>query len=174
MHGAGVMRILLTPAFCFSLLAACNTGSIPIPPVPTPTGGAGASSGDVAVDIVRYTNDARAREGLAPLNSSSRLMEAARLHANQMAEAGRMEHTISGARYPTMQSRLEAVGYAYWNAAENVAWNVRSSAAAVDGWMKSPPHRANILDARLTEMGAAVSRAANGETYWIQVFGQPR
>ena len=167
------MRVLLTPALCV-LLAACTTASVPIPPVPTPTGGAGASSGDVAVDIVRYTNDARAREGLPPLNSSARLMEAARIHANQMAEAGRMEHTISGARYPTMQSRLEAVGYTYWNAAENIAWNARSSAAVVDGWMRSVGHRANILDTRLTEIGAAVARSAKGETYWIQVFGRPR
>lgn len=164
-----------TSALCVALaLAACTTASIPLPPVPTPTGGAGASSGDVAVDIVRYTNDARAREGLPPLNSNSRLMEAARIHAEQMAATGRMEHTISGVRYPTMQSRLDAVGYMYSNAAENIAWNARSSAAVVDGWMKSPGHRANILDTRLTEMGAAVSRAANGETYWIQVFGRPR
>jgi uncharacterized protein YkwD len=169
------MRLLPFPALCLVFLfVSCTTASTPIPPVPTPTGGAGASSGESGVDLVRYTNDARAREGLTPLNSSSRLMEAARIHANQMAETGRMEHTISGAQYPTMQSRLAAVGYSFWHAAENIAWNARSSADAVDGWMKSPPHRANILDPRLTEMGAAVTRAANGQTYWVQVFGVPR
>lgn len=169
------MRTLQTSALSLALmLTACTTASIPIPPVPTPTGGAGASSGDIAVDIVRYTNDARARNGLPPLNTNPRLMEAARIHAEQMAAHRSMEHTINGARYPTMQSRLEAVGYLFSNAAENIAYNARGSQDVVVGWMNSSAHRANILDTRLTEMGAAMASAPNGNTYWIQVFGRPR
>jgi uncharacterized protein YkwD len=101
-------------------------------------------------------------------------MEAARLHAEQMAAYQRLDHTISGARYPTMQSRLQAVGYEYANAAENVAWNQSNAQSAVTTWMNSSGHRANILDPNLTEMGAAMARSARGEPYWIQVFGRPR
>ena len=86
----------------------------------------------------------------------------------------RSEHTISGAQYPTMQSRLQAVEYAYLQAAENVAWNQSNAQAVLTSWMNSSGHRSNILDPGLTEMGAAMARSSRGEPYWIQVFGRPR
>jgi uncharacterized protein YkwD len=101
-------------------------------------------------------------------------MEAARIHAEQMAAYRRADHTISGAQYPNMQSRLQAVGYNYSSAAENVAWNQPDARSVVNGWMNSSGHRANILDPQLTEIGAAMARSARGEPYWIQVFGRPR
>jgi uncharacterized protein YkwD len=167
------MRLLQTSALCLVALASACAGLSVYQPTTGDDSGA-VSSGDVAADIVRYTNDARTKNGRSPLSSNPRLMEAARIHAEQMASHQSMEHTISGARYPTMQSRLEAVGYTYSNAAENISWNDVNARDAVNGWMNSTGHRANILDARLTEMGAAVARSAKGETYWIQVFGRPR
>ena len=167
------MRIARASALCFvATLTACAGLQIP----GTTTGGStgGPSSGDVAADVVRYTNDARAANGVAPLATNARLIEAARLHANQMASYRRLEHEIPQAQYPTMVSRLEAVGYRYANVAENIAWNVSGARQVVNGWMNSSSHRANILDTRLTEMGAAMARSSNGETYWVQVFGQPR
>lgn len=175
------MRALHAPALCLILAAGVACANLPIE---FPTGGAGSggtpaggstgSPAQVAAEIVRYTNDARTRNGLAALRASAALMEAARLHAEQMAAHQRGEHTISGARYPTMQSRLQAVGYDYMQAAENVAWNQQSAQAAVSSWMSSSGHRANILDRGLTEMGAAMARSSRGEPYWIQVVGRPR
>lgn len=156
------------------LLGACANIQIPAPTGGAGTGTVGGSAASVAADIVRYTNDARARNGLGPLATNSRLMEAARLHAQQMAKHQRSDHTISGARYPTMQSRLEAVQYSYSMAAENVAWNQRSPQDVVNTWMNSSGHRANILNPQLKEIGAAMARSAKGEPYWIQVFGTPR
>lgn len=101
-------------------------------------------------------------------------MEAARIHAGQMATAQRAAHTIAGARYPSMQDRINAVGYAYLQIAENVAWNQRGAQEAVGSWMSSSGHRANILDPGLTEIGAAMARSSRGEPYWVQVFGHPR
>ncbi|MGH7678708.1 MAG: CAP domain-containing protein [Gemmatimonadaceae bacterium] len=142
-----------------------------------PTNGDGAgsrSSGDVSVDIVRYTNNVRAQAGLSPLSTNPRLMEAARIQADQMATFGTMEHTIPDARYPTIQSRIEAVGYVFSNVAENIAYNSLNAKDAVVGWMTSAEHRENILDIRMTEMGASVALDARGEKYWVQVFGRSR
>lgn len=177
MHRAGVMRTPLTSALCLTLLLAGCAG-LPIP-VPAPTGGSGSATGSgtassIAADVVRFTNDARARNGLRALSANSKLMEAARLHAEQMAARQRLDHTISDARYPTMLSRLQAVGYDYANAAENIAWNQPNAQAAVTTWMNSSGHRANMLDPQLTEIGAAMARSSRGEPYWIQVFGRPR
>jgi uncharacterized protein YkwD len=181
MHGAEVMRISRASALFIVAALVLGCANLPIAfPAPsgtgsgTGTGDAGGPSPSVAADLVRYTNDARTKNGLSALRSNSRLMDAARIHAAQMAANQRSDHTISGAQYPTMQSRLDAVGYAYVQAAENVAWNQQSAQAVVTTWMNSSGHRANILDPGLTEMGAAMARSSRGEPYWIQVFGRPR
>lgn len=161
--------------FFLLLSAACSSipGRLPEPGGST-GGGTTPAGASVAEEIVRYTNDARVRNGLLALRANSRLMEAARIHAEQMAAARRLAHTISEARYPTMQDRLTAVGYAYMEAAENVAWNQPNAQGAVARWMSSTGHRENILDPGLTEIGAAMARSSRGEPYWIQVFGRPR
>ena len=165
------------PALCF-LAMTFGCAGMPISP-PAPSGGStpappGENPAAIAADVVRLTNDARTRNKLPPLRTSAKLMEAARIHAQQMASHQRSDHTISGAQYPTMQSRLQAVEYAYMQAAENVAWNQSSAQAVLTSWMNSSGHRSNILDAGLTEMGAAMARSSRGEPYWIQVFGRPR
>jgi uncharacterized protein YkwD len=168
------MRTMLTPALCLALTAACAGVSLPVPGGSSTGTGTATAPADVNAEIVRYTNDARARNGLPGLAPDARLMEAARLHAGQMASYQRLEHTISGARYPDMQSRLEAAGYDYANAAENIAWNQANAQSAVTTWMNSAGHRANILNPQLTQIGVAMARSARGEPYWIQVFGRPR
>jgi uncharacterized protein YkwD len=137
-------------------------------------GTVGNGSASIALDVVSATNSARARRGLAALAVSSKLMEAARIQAEQMAAFQRADHVITGAQYPTPESRLAAVGYSYSSVGENVAWNQRDPQSAVDAWMNSAPHRANILDPGYTEMGAAMARSSKGEPYWVQVFGRPR
>lgn len=119
------------------------------------------------------TNAMRRREGLKPLVANPRLMRAAQLHAEQMAERSKMSHDLPGARYPTPRDRLDAVAY-HWRAyAENVSWNQRSASEAVEGWMRSPGHRANILSDEYTEIGGGFARNAKGEPYYVQVFGRP-
>lgn len=149
--------------------------------LPLPSGGANTGSGTptaapatVAMDVIAYTNRARADAGLPALAVSAKLMDAAAIHARQMAGARLVSHTISGARYPTLQSRLHAVGYVYAAAAENLAWNQPDARSAVNSWMASSGHRANILDAGLREIGAAMARSGLGEPYWVEVFGTPR
>lgn len=170
------MRTLRTSIALWAGLALCGCAGVPAsnPNGGSSTGSATSDPAAAAADVIRLTNDARARNGLAPLASNAKLMQAARIHAQQMAKFQRLDHTINGAQYPTMQSRLEAVAYPYSNAAENVAWNQRDPASVVNGWMNSSGHRANILNPDLREIGAAMARTAKGEPYWIQVFGTPR
>jgi uncharacterized protein YkwD len=154
-----------------AVLAGCTAVALP--------GGAGpatssSSAPSEAAAVIDLTNEERRRAGRAALSASPQLMEAARIHALQMAEHRQAAHTIPAARYPTMQARLQAVGYRYASAAENVAWNQRSAAEVLATWMGSAGHRANILDAGVTEIGAAMARDPSGQPYWIQVFGRPR
>ena len=164
-------------ALLSAFLSAC--AGVPIA-LPGSTGGSSTSGGvttassNVATDIITYTNQQRARNGLPALATSTKLMDAAALQAKQMAQYQQLAHEISGAPYPTVASRLQAVGYVYRDAAENIAWNQPDARAVVTSWMNSAGHRANILDASLTQIGAAMARSSKGEPYWAQVFGTPR
>lgn len=171
------MRTLHATVAALALAGMTACTSLPISRPPTNGGSTTTSTSGgsaVAADIVTYTNDARTRNGLRPLASDSRLMEAARIQAQQMATYQLASHTISNAPYPTMESRLAAAGYAYSMAAENIAWNQQGAQEAVNSWMNSSGHRANILDPNFTHMGAAMARSSRGEPYWVQVFGKPR
>jgi uncharacterized protein YkwD len=124
--------------------------------------------------VVVRTNVERKKLGLPELGRSNQLMHAAQLQADQMAASLTMAHDLPRARYKTMDDRLEAVGYHYRAAGENVAEGHPSAAAVVAGWMTSPGHRANIVSRNYYEMGAAVATGKNGRRFWVQVFGTPR
>jgi len=173
--GQAMRTVHLAVVACAALLGGC--AGLPTPVASSGTGGTSGttpSSSSIAADIVKYTNNARARNGVAPLVANQKLMDAARIQAQQMAQYQVADHTISGAPYPTLLSRLQAVGYVYSKAAENVAWNQRDAQSVLNSWMTSSSHRANILDPNLKEIGAALARSSKGEPYWIQVFGTPR
>ena len=102
-------------------------------------------------DILAKTNEVRARHDLAPLAMSPRLMESARRHTSWMASAGSLTHTG------------DQVG-------ENIAWGQTDAADAIDSWMNSPGHRANMLSAEYTEIGVAAYVVEGGRIYWCQQF----
>lgn len=133
----------------------------------------GASS-NIANSLVQLTNAERSSAGVPALRADSRLMQAAQLHAEQMARLGRLEHVLSGAQYPRPEDRLAAAGYQWSAYAENIAMGQSSAAAAMDSWMRSSGHRANILNRGVTEIGIGFARDSGGRPYYVQVFGKPR
>ena len=42
----------------------------------------------------------------------------------------------------------------------------------VDGWMKSPGHKAQILKPTIEEMAVALTATPNGDVFWCVVFGK--
>ena len=123
--------------------------------------------------MINLTNAERTRAGLAAFRMNPRLGEAARIQAEQMAATGRFEHDLPDARYPRLEDRMDAAGYRWQAAAENLAFGQRSAAAVVDTWMQSPAHRTNILHTTLTEIGVAHLVDRNGRRYYVQAFGRP-
>jgi hypothetical protein len=68
-----------------------------------------------------------------------------------------------------------ASGYPYKYAGENLAKDFDTSAGAVQGWMNSPGHRANILNANYTDVGFAVQNGTlvGGQTTLVVAhYGQ--
>jgi uncharacterized protein YkwD len=124
--------------------------------------------------IVDLTNQERMRQGLGTLRMEARLSRAAQLQAEQLVRAGRLDHVLPEAEFPRPEDRLAAAGYPWQSYGENLAFGYRDARTAIDGWMNSPGHRANIVGTAFTEIGAGHATDANGRTYYAQVFGRPR
>jgi uncharacterized protein YkwD len=119
--------------------------------------------------IVDQTNSARAKEKLEPYQVNGQLMEAARVHAANMAKQRKLAHELDGKR---PADRAKAAGYPSAFVGENIALTPRlSSRQAFSIWMDSKPHRGNILSDKYTEIGVALARDAKGACYYVQVFG---
>jgi Cysteine-rich secretory protein family len=111
-------------------------------------------------------NRERTFEKLPPLKWDANLASAARAHARQMVERNRLSHQYSGE--PDLTKRARDAGAYFSMVAENVAEAPSVNELHIE-WMKSPPHRANILNPKLTAIGIAVEM--RGEQYFaVQDF----
>jgi uncharacterized protein YkwD len=118
------------------------------------------------------TNQARVGNGLAPLKWDSELCQMAREHSESMARLGYFAHeTPQGQR---LKERAHERGILHFRViGENIAYNRGyddPGAFAVERWMTSSGHRANILyvNFQASAIGSYVS--ADGGIYLTQVF----
>jgi uncharacterized protein YkwD len=113
--------------------------------------------------IVAQINAVRAKHGLAPLKLSSPLSAAARSHSQAMASKGFFSHdSANGSNFSTrVRKWYGPKGYRSWAAGENLLWRSPDvdAAAAVQMWMESPAHRANVLRAAWREVGLGAIHA---------------
>jgi len=113
-------------------------------------------------------NQARAQEGVAPLQMNDGLMQAARAHATAMAAQQQLSHQFAGE--PSLTQRLADKCTLHLDqAAENVAY-AGSVDQAQQGLMHSPPHRANLLNPSYNVAGFGVVRSGFS-LYVAQDFG---
>jgi uncharacterized protein YkwD len=121
----------------------------------------------------RYCGD-RAFNAARPVRWNDALAEASRLHAEDMARYNYLSHNGRDGSDPAQ--RVERAGYRYRATGENIAGGQMKPEDAVAGWIKSPPHCANLMDPVFTEMGVAfaVDPGSDMGVYWSQAFGAPR
>ena len=105
----------------------------------------------IEANVVSATNQERARYGLPALTVDKELMETAREHAAWMSRTQRLVHTMLAV-------------------AENIAMGQPHSSDAVQAWMNSSGHRANILNASHRRIGVAAFRTEGGTIFWCQQF----
>lgn len=119
--------------------------------------GLGASAPDAAPggqDTVQFgilLNDARGAVSVQPVTFSQTLTDVAQAHATDMAQNGYFSHT--GLNGSTIADRIDAAGYEYDWAAENLLRGTTDEAVALQAWMNSPPHRDAMLSPRAEEFG---------------------
>ncbi|MDX6427099.1 MAG: hypothetical protein QOD52_2504 [Gaiellaceae bacterium] len=120
--------------------------------------------------VLSDLNRIRAQHGLQPVKISARLTASAAQHSKEMGADGYFEHSShDGTEFWKRIDRWYGQnGYGYWSVGENLLWSSPNvdPAGALQLWMNSPEHRANILSPRWREIGiSAVHFAAAPGTY---------
>jgi uncharacterized protein YkwD len=117
------------------------------------------------------TNQMRARNGFSPLSWDSDLCQMARAHSEKMAHSGFFGHqTPEGLR---LKDRARAAGIRFHVIGENIAYNQGvedPGTFAVQRWMISSGHRANILSREFHSSGIGSFIARDGKVYLTQIF----
>jgi uncharacterized protein YkwD len=114
--------------------------------------------------VLSQLNKIRAQHGLQPLQLNARLTAAAAQHDREMGRAGYFEHESHDgtAFWKRIGGFYGSSGYGYWSVGENLLWSSPEvdAAGALDLWMHSPEHRANILTPRWREIGVSAQHFA--------------
>lgn len=123
--------------------------------------------------VIRYTNEARTGYNLEPIGRHLPLDLSAQAHSNWMARPS-LSHPEGQDSTPRL--RLMLVGFAGQMAAANIykfpasCDQKKLARDLVDGWMKSPGHRANILNGQFGYTGVGIAQSG-GYIYVTQDFG---
>ena len=111
----------------------------------------------------------------APLTWNDKLTVAAEGHSQDMAAKNYFSHTSADGR--TLADRVSATGYAWSSLGENIAAGYPGVNAVMDGWITSPGHCANLMNAGFVEVGVVCVPGSAGDTfstYWTMDLGRPR
>ena len=124
---------------------------------------------DLEAAIIVRINEVRRARGLGPLRSNRRLAAAADFHSRDMGRRGYFQHESADgtAFWRRIQRFYGSSGFRSWTVGENLLWaSDRFGAAfAVREWMRSRPHRKNILSRAWREVGI-------GAAYFVRAPGE--
>ncbi|MFB7979555.1 sigma-70 family RNA polymerase sigma factor [Streptomyces vinaceus] len=138
-------------------------------PAPRPSAPApGPAPAGVAGQVIALVNSERAAAGCGPLKEDPQLRNAAQGHSDDMAARGFFDHTNPDGADPG--KRTTAAGYRWSTYGENIARGQQTAASVMDSWMKSPGHRANILNCSFKDIGVGIHSGPGGP-WWTQNFG---
>jgi uncharacterized protein YkwD len=134
-----------------------------------------AANDSLASQVMSLINQHRAGIGEGQLVTSPTLSASAVWKARHMAAFGYFSHddpgpptTSTPAR--TAADRVATCGYsASWG--ENIAEGFQDAQSAVNAWLGSAGHKANIENGSYVATGVGVATGSNGAIYWVQDFG---
>jgi uncharacterized protein YkwD len=113
--------------------------------------------------VVAQLNQIRAAHGLQPLRLNARLTASADQHSREMTAKGYFAHESAdgSAFWKRVERYYGSSKFGYWSVGENLLWSSAEldPKEAIDLWMQSPEHRANILTARWREIGISALHA---------------
>lgn len=128
------------------------------------------STADTSIqnEILKLVNNERSKQGLNPLKLNWEVSRVAKVKAEDMAHEGYFSHTSP--TYGTPFEMLKHYGIVYRTAGENIAAGQPNAQEVMEAWMNSTGHRANILNAKYTDLGVGYATGGSYKTYWVQQF----
>lgn len=131
------------------------------------------SQGNSSRQLLSLINAERQKVGAPPLRINAKLTQAALGHSQDMASRNFFSHT--GSNGSESWNRISARGYNAITDAENIAAGQSTSAAVIQTWLNSPPHKQNMLNPQYTEVGFgyAYNSQSTYKTYWTADFAKP-
>ena len=113
-------------------------------------------------------NRERKEQGLSVLKWNDALASAAQQHAEEMARHGLVSHALAGE--PSLAARAAKAGVRFSWISENVVQSA-SAEGAHEQFLKSPNHRANILDTDMDSVGVGVAER-HGQLFVVEDFAK--
>jgi len=124
---------------------------------------ASEQSKNALLELCNLVNAARKEEDASPLELDASVMQTSQGHADDMALRDYFSHTCPEGK--TFIDRLRKNGVRYRAAAENIAYGQKTAQEVLDAWLKSPGHRANLMNPRYRRLGLGLR-----DKRWVQNF----
>lgn len=119
------------------------------------------------LEVYNLINKQRTDNGLTPLKIDNEVQRVARIKAQDMVDNNYFSHTSP--TYGSPFNMLNNFKITYKTAGENIAGN-SSNSGAVNAWMKSSGHRANILNGSFNYTGIGVINGSKYGKIYVQMF----
>ena len=119
------------------------------------------------LEVFNLINAKRTSAGLSALRIDNEVQNVARIKAQDMVDSNYFSHTSP--TYGSPFDMMKNFGIKYKTAGENIAGN-SSNSGAVNAWMNSEGHRANILSNNFNYTGIAVVKSPKYGKIFVQMF----
>ena len=118
-------------------------------------------------EVFDLINAKRVANGLPELKINDEVQNVARIKAQDMVDSNYFSHTSP--IYGSPFNMLKNFGISYKTAGENIAGN-SSNSGAVNAWMNSEGHKANILNSSFNYTGIGVVKSPKYGKIYVQMF----
>lgn len=118
-------------------------------------------------EIFNLINAQRTKQGLSALKIDAETQRVAKIKAQDMVDSNYFSH--NSPTYGSPFDMLKSFKISYKTAGENIAGN-SSNSAAVNAWMNSSGHKANILNSSFNYTGIGVVNSIKYGKIYVQIF----
>lgn len=118
-------------------------------------------------EVFNLINQQRTNNGLSALKVDNEVQRVARIKAEDMVTNNYFSHTSP--TYGSPFDMLKSFKISYKTAGENIAAN-SSNSGAVNAWMNSSGHKANILNSSFNYTGIGVVNSSKYGKIFVQMF----
>lgn len=161
-----VKRVIIL-GVCLALMLSLVQG-LSAKRLPSLQAAGGAYQPDLERAIFQYTNEARRKNGVAPLTWENCLRDVGRAHSADMLARHYFSHQSPEGSTPDQRIRggcrlnnITWTGENIWMGTNQRGDTRQLARHIVDNWMSSPGHRSNLLRPEFTDIG--IGAAANGK-----------